>query len=283
MYATDNAELFSQQITALDDKQELIEIRRALDTYKELANIIKLFGYQELAQRFSMENLHALYTEVNNRIALVNLKENLQNSEDTSGLLNMALDQIEFHFRKVSEDEMVIADKFQDVLEKTRRELERSLDPKDPEYISLLDELKRIFKKKNIEELTADEMQAHIIELERIRRAAAQQNLRDRMLCAKYGNDAKFMRTHKRLKESPPPIGSDPIIFGILMGVKKAVDEKVLRNQRMMDNRPYFSKEIMPTIIQSCRSHGVQPTIDQVRYIDTCVAGEYFAERTWTT
>jgi type I restriction enzyme R subunit len=283
MYATDNAELFSQQITALDDKQELIEIRRALDTYKELANIIKLFGYEELAQRFSMENLHALYTEVNNRIALVNLKENLQNSEDTSGLLNMALDQIEFHFRKVSEDEMVIADKFQDVLEKTRRELERSLDPKDPEYISLLDELKRIFKKKNIEELTADEMQAHIIELERIRRAAAQQNLRDRMLCAKYGNDAKFMRTHKRLKESPPPIGSDPIIFGILMGVKKAVDEKVLRNQRMMDNRPYFSKEIMPTIIQSCRSHGVQPTIDQVRYIDTCVAGEYFAERTWTT
>jgi type I restriction enzyme R subunit len=283
MYATDNAELFSQQITALDDKQELIEIRRALDTYKELANIIKLFGYEELAQRFSMENLHALYAEVNNRIALVNLKENLQNSEDTSGLLNMALDQIEFHFRKVSEDEMVIADKFQDVLEKTRRELERSLDPKDPEYISLLDELKRIFKKKNIEELTADEMQAHIIELERIRRAAAQQNLRDRMLCAKYGNDAKFMRTHKRLKESPPPIGSDPVIFGILMGVKKAVDEKVLRNQRMMDNRPYFSKEIMPTIILSCRSHGVQPTLDQVRYIDACVAGEYFAERTWTT
>ena len=282
MYATDNAELFSQQITALDDKQELIDIRRALDTYMELVNIIKLFGYEELAQRFSMENLHAMYTEVSNRIALVNLKENLQNSEDVSGLLNMALDQIEFHFRKVSESEMVIADKFQDVLEKTRRELERSLDPKDPEYISLLDELKRIFKKKNIEELTADEMQANIKELERIRRAAAQQNLRDRMLCAKYGNDAKFMRTHKRLKESPPPIGSDPIIFGILMGVKKAVDEKVLRNQRMMDNRPYFSKEIMPTIIQSCRSNGVQPTIDQVRYIDACVAGEYFNERTWT-
>lgn len=279
MYATDNAELFSQQITALDNKQELIEIRRALDTYKELANIIKLFGYEELAQRFSLENLHALYTEVNNRIALVNLKENLQNSEDVSGLLNMALDQIEFHFRKVSESEMVIADKFQDVLEKTRRELERSLDPKDPEYISLLDELKRIFKKKNIEELTADEMQANIIALEHIRRAAAQRNLRDQMLCAKYGNDAKFMRTHKRLKETPPPIGSDPIIFGILMGVKKAVDEKVLHNQRMMDNRPYFSREIMPAIIQSCRNHGVAPTADQVRYIDSCVASEYFAER----
>lgn len=261
MYATDNAELFSQQITALDDKKELLDLRRLLDTYKELFNIIKLFGYDELAQRFSMDTLHALYNEVNNRINLVNLKENLQNSEDVSGLLNMALDQVEFHFRKVSEDEMVIADKFQDILEKTRRELERSLDPKDPEYISLLDELKRIFKKKNIEELTADEMKANIDELERIRKAAAQQNLRDQMLCAKYGNDAKYMRTHKRLKETPPPIGGDPIIFGILMGVKTEVDQKVLKNQRMMDNHAYFTQEIMPTIIQSCRTHGVQPLL----------------------
>lgn len=282
MYATDNAELFSQQITALDDKKELLDLRRLLDTYKELFNIIKLFGYDELAQRFSMDTLHALYNEVNNRINLVNLKENLQNSEDVSGLLNMALDQVEFHFRKVSEDEMVIADKFQDILEKTCRELERSLDPKDPEYISLLDELKRIFKKKNIEELTADEMKANIDELERIRKAAAQQNLRDQMLCAKYGNDAKYMRTHKRLKETPPPIGGDLIIFGILMGVKTEVDQKVLKNQRMMDNHAYFTQEIMPTIIQSCRTHGVQPTLDQVRYIDTCISGEYFAERTWT-
>lgn len=282
MYATDNAELFSQQITAIDDKQELLDLRRLLDTYKELFNIIKLFGYDELAQRFSMDTLHAMYNEVNNRINLVNLKENLQNSEDVSGLLNMALDQVEFHFRKVSESEMVIADKFQDILEKTRRELERSLDPKDPEYISLLDELKRIFKKKNIEELTADEMKSNIDELERIRKAAAQQNLKDQMLCAKYGNDAKYMRTHKRLKENPPPIGSDPVIFGILMGVKTEVDQKVLKNQRMMDNHAYFTQEIMPTIIQACRNHGVLPTLEQARYIDTCISSEYFAERTWT-
>ena len=125
-------------------------------------------------------------------------------------------------------------------------------------------------------------MKAHIDELERIRKAAAQQNLRDQMLCAKYGNDAKFMRTHKRLKETPPPIGSDPVIFGILMGMKTEVDQKVLKNQRMMDNHAYFTQEIIPTIIQSCRTHGVQPTLDQVRYIDTCISDEYFAERTWT-
>lgn len=282
LYATDNAELFSQQITALDDKSELLSLRQALDTYKELLNIMKLFGYDELAKKFSMERLHAMLTEVNNRISIINLKQNMQKSEDMTELLNTALDQVEFHFRKVSESEMVIADQFQDILEKTRRELERSLDPKDPEYVSLLDELKRIFKKKNIEELTADEMKEHIQDLERIRKAAAQQNLRDQMLCSKYGNDAKYMRTHKRLKASPPPIGADSVIFDVLMGVKAVVDQKVLKNQRMMDNHAFFSQEIMPSIIQSCRKSGVKPTLDQVKFIDQCVSTEYFAERNYT-
>lgn len=282
LYATDNAELFSQQITALDDKSELLSLRQALDTYKELLNIMKLFGYDELAKKFSMERLHAMLTEVNNRISIINLKQNMQKSEDMTELLNTALDQVEFHFRKVSESEMVIADQFQDILEKTRRELERSLDPKDPEYVSLLDELKRIFKKKNIEELTADEMKEHIQDLDRIRKAAAQQNLRDQMLCSKYGNDAKYMRTHKRLKASPPPIGADSVIFDVLMGVKAAVDQKVLKNQRMMDNHAFFSQEIMPSIIQSCRKSGVKPTLDQVKFIDQCVSTEYFAERNYT-
>ena len=282
MYATDNAELFSQQITTLDDKQELLALRQALDTYKELMNIMQLFGYEELAQKFTMENLHALYTEVNNRIAIVNLKQNMRDGEDVSSLLNLALDQIEFHFRKVSEGELVIADKFQDVLEKTRQELARNLDTMDPEYISLLEELKRIFKKKNIEELTADEMKQNIQELERIRKAAAQQNLRDQMLCAKYKNDVKYMRTHKRIKATPSLIGNDPVIFDVLMGIKVAVDQKVLKNQHMMDNHAYFTREIMPEIIQSCRNSGVQPAASQVKFIETCISGEYFAERTWT-
>lgn len=282
LYATDNAELFSQQITALDDKSELLSLRQALDTYKDLTNIMKLYGYDELAKKFSMERLHAMLTEVNNRISIINFKQNMQKSEDITELLNTAMDQIEFHFRKVSESEMIIADQFQDVLEKTRRELERSLDPKDPKYVSLLDELKRIFKKKNIEELTADEMKEHIQDLEQIRRAAAQQNLRDQMLCSKYGNDAKYMRTHKRLKASPPPIGTDSVIFDVLMSVKVAVDQKVLKNQRMMDNHAFFSQEIMPSIIQSCRKSGVKPTLDQVKFIDRCIATEYFAERNYS-
>jgi len=211
LFDTSNAEVFSQQITALDDKTALIELRHALELYKELFNITKLFGYEELSDKFELENISALYNEVNNRINLINLKQNLQNAEDMSAILNMALDEIDFQFNKVSESELVIADKFKESLERTRREMQRNLDPKDPEYVTLLEELQRLLSKKHIEELNAEEMKANITELERIRKVAEQRNLADQMLTAKYENDPKFMRTHKRLKATPPPLASDPV------------------------------------------------------------------------
>ena len=64
-----------------------------------------------------------------------------------SAILNLALDQIEFRFKKVSENELVIADKFRESLERTRRVVQNTLDPKDPEYITLLEELQRLLAK----------------------------------------------------------------------------------------------------------------------------------------
>ena len=55
MYATDNAELFSQQITALDDKKELLDLRKLLDTYKELFNIIKLLAFLQQKNKLGTE------------------------------------------------------------------------------------------------------------------------------------------------------------------------------------------------------------------------------------
>lgn len=281
-YATDNAELFSQQITELEDKQELLELRKALENYKELFNVMKLFGYEELAQRFAMDNINALYHEVQNRIDLLNFKQQLQAGEDIAGLLNMALDQVEFTFRKVAEGEMVIADRFQEILEKTRQELERNLDPKDPEYVSLLEELKRIFKKKNIEELTAEEMQQHINDLENIRKQAAQQNARDRRLRDKYNADVKFMRTHKRMQEKFPTLGSERTLYQVLRNIKQELDSKVLRNQHLLDNESYFVRDTLPVIMQSYQKNGLPFDEGQIKFINTCITREYISERNWT-
>ena len=47
-------------------------------------------------------------------------------------------------FRKVSEEELIIADQLKDILRKTREALGGNFDQKDPEFVSLYDELKRL-------------------------------------------------------------------------------------------------------------------------------------------
>jgi len=283
LFDTSNAEVFSQQISALEDKFELMEIRHALGLYKELYNVAKLFGYDELANKFDLDNISALYNEVNNRINLINLKQTLQNAEDMSAILNLALDEIDFQFKKVSESELVIADKFRDRLERTRREMQHNLDPKDPEYVTLLEELQRLLSKKNIEELTADEMTANITELDRIRKVANQRNLADQMLAAKYENDPKFMRTHKRLKETPPPLASDPVLHKILLSLKHKIDGRVILNERLLNNEPFFMQNLYPLIKNELVENSVQYTASQVIYIATTISNEYFSERNWAS
>lgn len=278
-YDTDNAEVFSQQISAMDDKQELLELRHALELYKELHNLAKLFDYGEIADQFDIEKIAALYTEVTNRISILNQKQVLEEAQDMSAILNLAMDEIEFHFRKISESELVIADKYQDVLNRTRQAVQRSLDPKDPEYITLLEELQRLLAKKKIEELTADEMTSDIEALERIRKAAERQNLADQMLAAKYEGDVKFMRTHKRLKESPPPIAGDVVLNQILLSLKHRVDGQVLSNSHLLDNEPYFLRGMFPMIKQELDERKVHYSAAQIKYIGTCISNEYFSER----
>ena len=283
LFNTSNAEVFSQQISALDDKCALIELRNALELYKELFNIAKLFGYEELSNKFELDNISALYNEVNNRINLINLKQNLQSAEDMSAILNLALDEIDFQFKKISESELVIADKFRDSLERTRREMQRNLDPKDSEYITLLEELQRLLSKKHIEELTAEEMTANIAELDRIRKAAEQRNLVDQMLTEKYENDPKFMRTHKRLKETPPPLASDMVLHKVLLSLKHKIDGRVLANARLLNNEPYFLQDMFPLIKQELNASGISFTASQVKYVGNFISNEYFSERNWAS
>ena len=282
LYDTENVVSFINQINGIDDKKQLLDLKKALEDYKILNNLIRMFGYDELAQNFDIQKAIQLLNEVNNRISIINFKQNVQSSEDMSGVLNMALDQIDFQFRKIGEEELVIADAFRNSLEKTRREIvERCLDPQDPEYITLLDELKRIFKKKNIEELTSDEMKKMTEELDVLRKKAEKHNHADQMLSAKYGGDVKFMRTHKRIMGTPPPIADAITVHKILMFVKEKADDQIAHNESILDNEAFFIKSLQPYIISACRQEGTKVSMPQVKFIDTCLSQEYFAERKW--
>lgn len=267
--------------------QDEIELYQRVNDFLKrdllLFNVAKLFGYDELADQFDLNNISALYSEVCNRIALINQKKLLEEAQDMSAILNLAMDEIEFHFRKVSEKELVIADKYQDTLNRTRKAVLHTLDPKDPEYITLLEELQRLLAKKNIEELTADEMTADIEALERIRKLAEQKNLADQMLAAKYDGDVKFMRTHKRLRETPPPIAGDVALHQVLTHLKHRVDSQVLSNSHLMDNEPYFMQGMFPMIKQELDAQHLKYSAAQIKYIGTCISNEYFTERNFAS
>lgn len=284
LYDTSNVVSFINQISEIDDKKQLLNLRQALENYKAMYNLIRLYGYEDLYTHFNVENAIKCLNEVNNRISIINLKNSIDSSEDMSQILNMALDQIDFQFRKIKEEELIIADAFRDTLEKTRREIvDRCLDPKDPEYISLLDELKRVFKKKNIEELTADEMKQMMGNLNALKKKAEKRNLADRMLAAKYSGDVKYMRTHKRIMNSPPPITDTVTIHRILMTVKSKADDQIAHNENILDNEEYFIKSLQPIILRACMGEKVKLDKPQLMFIDNCLSKEYILERDWVS
>lgn len=284
LYDTSNVVSFINQISEIDDKKQLLNLRQALENYKAMYNLIRLYGYEDLYTHFNVENAIKCLNEVNNRISIINLKNSIDLSEDMSQILNMALDQIDFQFRKIKEEELIIADAFRDTLEKTRREIvDRCLDPKDPEYISLLDELKRVFKKKNIEELTADEMKQMMGDLNALKKKAEKRNLADRMLAVKYSGDVKYMRTHKRIMNSPPPITDAVTIHRILMTVKSKADDQIAHNENILDNEEYFIKSLQPIILRACMGEKVKLDKPQLMFIDNCLSKEYILERDWVS
>ena len=65
------------------------------------------------------------------------------------------------------------------------------------------------------------------------------------------------------------------------MRVKTCVDNKIFKNLNMIDNHAYFEKDIMRDIVTAFRSSGLQPTLEQIKEINTCIASEYISERTW--
>ena len=98
---------------------------------------------------------------------------------------------------------MVIADQLKETMRKTRETLANNFDQQDPEFVSLYDELKRLLGARRIlSEVTRDEMKQNIASLQQIYDdKITELNRKNSLLKAKYENDAKYARTHKRVLE----------------------------------------------------------------------------------
>lgn len=253
-FNTMNAEIFSQQITQINDRSEILKITRVLNNAKSLYNLIRLSGNYELLEQLDFHKLTILSRDANNRLALINAKEALESNIDTSNLLNIALEDVIFAFVKVKEEEMVLADQLKNILQKTREMLGGNFDQKAPEFISLKEELERLFKKKNLNEVTKEEMESNIAALEKIYVQAKELERKNQLLRAKYDNDEKYARLHKRLMEKDPLTDSESKLFEALQGLKAAVDLQIIQNSKMLENESFIERMIMRLVIDQFKN-----------------------------
>jgi len=278
-FNTDNAEAFSQQITAINSRGEMLKITRALNNAKSLYNLIRLSGNYDMLDKLDFQMLTVLSREANNRLALINMKESLDNNVDTTSLLNIALEDVIFAFTKVKEEEMVLADHLKDTLQKTRESLGGNFDPADPQFVSLKEELERLFKKKNLSEVSKEQMEANISALNAIYTQSKELERKNQLLKAKYDNDEKYARLHKRLMEKDPLTESESKLFEALSGLKAEVDKQIEQNSKMLDNENFVEKMMKRLVIEQFKNKQQIPLdAPTTRRINNLLVKEYMNE-----
>ena len=282
-FDTKNAEVFSQQISAIQDRETVLALKKALADARSLYNLIRLQGEYAFLEKLDFQKLNLLYRETSNHLDLLNLKETIEQGNDTANLLNVALEEVIFKFTKIGEEELVLADKLKNTLRRTREALAGNFDQQDLKFITLKEELERLFKKKNLSEVTQDEMNANIDALNKIHERIKELNRQNNQLRQKYKGDAKYTRIHKRLLERGPDFNlaseSERKIFEALTGVKQDADEQVLQNTQILDNESYFERAMMPLVINRfMKQQQIELNPDASRFINHLVVAEYLKE-----
>lgn len=274
-----NAEVFSQQISQIHNRKEMLEVVNALNNAKNLYNLIRLSGNFDMLEALDFRKLNLLSHDANNRLSLINTKEALESNLDATNLLNIALEDVIFAFAKVSESEMMLADQLKNILQRTREKLSGNFDPSDPEFISLREELERLFKKKNLSEVSKEEMESNVKALDAIYKHAQELERKNQYLKAKYENDEKYARLHKRLMEKDPLTNSEVKLFEALQSLKKAVDDQIKINYKMLDNEEYVQKMIARLVINELKNkHHINLDAQKTKRVYSMVVKEYLSE-----
>lgn len=250
-YDLTDMSVFVDEIRGIEDKNEINKLRKALTNYLALFNRVRVQSNDKLFAHFDIVNARSSLTELKLRaISIANLEAAC--SGDYSWLVKTGLDATSFHFSKLAENELKIADAFINTLKRFYGERERNLDPKDPEYSSLLAEIHKIFVKENFVELAASEMEGQILEIEKYRDLIKSINERNSRLANKYSGDEKFMRIHKRIEESETPFATGPRLVNFLNYVKTNIDDRISSNEKLLDNPAYFNRVVEQSLLDGC-------------------------------
>lgn len=264
-YSTDNLEEFSAEISDIDDKSRLILLKKALVQARDCCNIVRTFGDEELKETFAnieFKNISAMISEIQRHIDIINQKEALTNSDSTLQLVNDAMRDISFSFKKISETELaIVSGDIEELKEKLRRTTQAFVDnddQEDPEYITLLEAFRQRFKEHGFEPSSIEECKGHSKMLGDVLKKLNQLRRQNNSLTQKYNGDVKYTRIHKRIREENArraSAGENPIvsiydgdIFDALTNIKHHIENQVYNRNDILTKDIYFDKVVMQLV-----------------------------------
>lgn len=300
-YNMENVESFVEQISRIEEKKPLLELRHSLTTIRNLANVVRSFGSEkikdekvlEYVSNLDLARIPQLLTEVNRRIDLINFKAIQNPSAETLDMIADVLDGIEFHFSKVGTEELVIKANCETIKDKIRRtasSLSGYFDQEDPEYITLKDLFMQALAKTDFVEYDYAKFTQQNKDFDEILERLSQLKQKTENLFEKYKGDAKFVRVHKRIHEenkrraSASPNASaqnwilddkDLTIYRTLMSLKNTIDMQVYNHEAILKSDPYFEKTVMSLVGNGMAELNIQSPRADREFIKDKIVAQY--------
>lgn len=121
-------------------------------------------------------------------------------------------------------------------------------------------------------------MTQNISSLQQIYDQVVELNRRNNLLKAKYENDEKYAKLHKRVIEKGNISDRESLVYQALMDIKKQADEKVLINNHMLDNEGFFVQFMSPLVVNGFEKQKINLDPEAIKYINGYVVNEYINE-----
>lgn len=293
-YTTDNLEDFSSEISTIEDKNELLKLRKILIAARDCCNVVRTFGDDELKEAFThleISKLPEMISEVQHHIDNINQKEAFSEDDTTKQLVNEAMEDITFNFSKIGEEEMKLiagGAELQEKWQKTIHSFTQNLDQDDPEFITLREAFMQRFKEHGFVISSIDEFTEHSKALDEVLKKLEELQKRNRVLMKKYRGDAKFARVHKRIREENQKRESsgksslvsncDETIMDVLLSIKNDIDQKVYDRNDILKKDAYFEQTVMSQIKLGMDKVGVSSAREDRVFIQSRIARQYLEQ-----
>lgn len=289
-YTLNNAEVFSQEISSIENKDTLYDLRKNLIDARDYTNIVRTFGDDTLKaefERLEIRMIPQLISEVQRHIGILNQKEYFERSDATKQMINEAMANITFTFSKISTDEMRIIStaQFQEKWDYTIHSFTQNKDQEDPEYITLREAFMARFKEHGfvIDSIAQfnEETKALSDFINRLKELKQKNNA----LASKYNGDMKFARIHKRIKErnyerrksnqSVVMEDDDLNLVYNLNIIKDDIDEKVYDRNDILKKDAYFKQTVMKELTSIMKNMSITGNRDDRVFMQNCITRQY--------